>query len=305
VRHDTFHSAWIGDDGTEGFSGSRAGYFPWWSFTKTALAICALRLVEDGRLELDAPRPGKPYTLRQLLQHRAGLPDYGPLKSYHDAVARGDAPWSRDRLLQAVDADRLRCEPGEGWAYSNIGYLFVRDTVEAVTGLPLADALDEFVLKPANATSALLATKPADFKRVWWPALRVYDPGWVYHGCLIGPPMDAAKVLHALFHGDLLQPATFQIMLNRHELGGAPPGRPWTSCGYGLGLMSGQMGVVGRAIGHSGGGPGCVNAVYHFPDVAKPATVAVFTDGNDEGVTEFEAAALSSRSGSFGTVPNT
>jgi D-alanyl-D-alanine carboxypeptidase len=60
--------------------------------------------------------------------------------------------------------------------------------------------------------------------------------------------------------------------------------------------MSGRMGDSGRAIGHSGGGPGCVNAVYHFPDVAAPITVAVFTDGDDEGPAEFEAASVAIRS---------
>jgi D-alanyl-D-alanine carboxypeptidase len=54
--------------------------------------------------------------------------------------------------------------------------------------------------------------------------------------------------------------------------------------------MIGEMGQAGRAIGHSGGGPGCVNAVYHFPDLPRPVTVAAFTEGTDEGAAEFLAA---------------
>ena len=81
-------------------------------------------------------------------------------------------------------------------------------------------------------------------------------------------------------------------MLQTHHLGGPIPGRPWTDCGYGLGLMSGRFGEVGRAIGHSGAGPFCANAVYYFPDVANPAVIASFTDGNDEGVAELEAVRL-------------
>ena len=61
---------------------------------------------------------------------------------------------------------------------------------------------------------------------------------------------------------------------------------------YGLGLMTGSMGGVGRAFGHSGGGPFCVNAVYHFPERAVPVTVACFTDGENEGRAEFQAARL-------------
>ena len=149
--------------------GQRSGLFPWWSFTKTVLAICALHLVDEGRLDLDASLPGKPYTLRHLLQHRAGLPDYGSLKSYHDAVARNDIPWSRNHLLEAVDADQLEFPPGTGWAYSNIGYMFIREAIEEATGLPSAAALRELVLEPLQASSARLATTPSDFREVFWP----------------------------------------------------------------------------------------------------------------------------------------
>jgi hypothetical protein len=102
-------------------------------------------------------------------------------------------------------------------------------------------------------------------------------------------------VLHSLIGGRILEPATLRIMLACHELGGPIAGRPWTVCGYGLGLMSGQMGEAGRAIGHSGAGPGCVNAVYHYPDLAAPVTVATFTNGEDEGVAEFQAMSIAFR----------
>jgi CubicO group peptidase (beta-lactamase class C family) len=90
-----FHSAWITATGACDAAGDASALFPWWSFTKTALAVCALRLVAEGVLALDRPRPGKPFTLRQLLQHRAGVRNYGRLQRYHDAVARGDPPWPR------------------------------------------------------------------------------------------------------------------------------------------------------------------------------------------------------------------
>ena len=52
---------------------------PWWSFTKTALAIALLRLSEQGRVSLDEVVEGKPYTPVHLLRHEAGLPDYAEL----------------------------------------------------------------------------------------------------------------------------------------------------------------------------------------------------------------------------------
>jgi hypothetical protein len=130
---------------------------------------------------------------------------------------------------------------------------------------------------------------------MYWPSIRTYDAGWVYHGCLTGTAIDAARLLHALFRGRVLRADTLQTMLGGYELGGTTAGRPWTATGYGLGLMSGCMGQAGQSIGHSGGGPFCVNAVYHFPDLDDPVTVASFTQGNHEGTAETEALRLALR----------
>jgi CubicO group peptidase (beta-lactamase class C family) len=292
----SFHSAWLTGDAQVRVAGAAFAVFPWWSFTKTVLAVAAMRLVEVGKLGLDEPRPGKPYTLRQLLTHRAGVPNYGRLPAYHAAVARGEDAWSRERLLHAVDAERLDFAPGTAWSYSNVGYLFARDAVEEAAGLPLADALRELVLDPLGLDHVRLATERADFAGIFWPALRGYDPRWVYHGCLIGPPVDAVRLLHAVLGGELLSGASLAEMLGRYTpLGGALPGRPVTEQGYGLGLMIGRMGEAGRVIGHNGSGPGSVNAVCHFPDLPRPVTVAVFTAGEDEGPAEFEAKAIALR----------
>ena len=107
---------------------------PWWSLTKTALAAGSLALVAAGRLALDTPVASAAFTLRQLLQHTAGVPNYGELAAYHGAVARGEEPWPPDELLRRVGSDRLLFEPGQGWAYSNVGYLFVRAIVEEEIG---------------------------------------------------------------------------------------------------------------------------------------------------------------------------
>ena len=61
---------------------------PWWSFTKTVLATTVLKLASEQRIDLDSLYPKRPFTIRQLLQHTAGVTDYGHLKSYQTAVAR-------------------------------------------------------------------------------------------------------------------------------------------------------------------------------------------------------------------------
>lgn len=291
-----FHSAWVVDEAAPTGIGAIRRLFPWWSLTKTVLAVAALRLVEAGKLELDAPRPDKRYSLRQLLLHRAGVPNYGRLAAYHEAVARGDDAWPRERLLEAVNAEQLDFEPGTHWNYSNTGYLFVRDAIEEAAGLPLGKALHEFVLAPLNLSSVRLATKRGDFEELFWPELRNYDPGWVYHGCLFGTPVDAAKLLHGVFHGNLLPHSSIETMFARSTiLDEAVPDRPWTKLSYALGLMAGSMGDVGRAWGHSGGGPHSANAVYHFPDLDRRVTVATFAHTQAEGPAELEARSIAER----------
>lgn len=287
----TFHAAWITDDGVEGTQGDALALFPLWSFGKTVLSLCALHLVEAGRLRLDDRLEGRTYTLRHLLQHTAGVPNYGRLTAYHEAVARGDPSWSRERLLATVGAQRSLFPPGTGWAYSNIGYMYVRELVEAAAGLPFGQIV-RALSTSLDAPSIRLVSSTDEFAHVLWPAARTYDPGWVYHGCLVGSAVDAARMLRALARGRALGPDLLEQMLDCPAQHVSFTGRPWTTHGYGLGVMSGEMGAVGRAVGHSGAGPFSVNAVYHFPDAARPITVAVFTDGSDEGSAELEAARI-------------
>ncbi len=258
---------------------------PWWSFTKTVLAAAALVLVRDGILALDEPLPGRPYALRHLLQHRSGLADYGGLPAYHEAVARGDAPWPVPALLDHVEADRLRYPAGEGWDYSNIGYLFVRRLIETKIGDNLDKALQKLVLGPLGISRAKVASGPADLEAVLMGSARAYHPGWVYHGLLVGPVEDAARLLHNLMAGELLGSRELQDALTPFLLQGPVPGRPWKAPGYGLGVMTGETTAGARVAGHTGGGPGSTIAVYHAMRAGR-RTAAVFRTSEDVAETE-------------------
>jgi len=283
------HSYWITASGREGSAGRIDALFPYWSFTKTVWSICALKLAEAGALELDAVLPGTPYTLRQLLMHDSGLPDYGPLPAYGAAVAASQRPWSRRKMLDLALRDGMLFEPGKGWSYSNIGYMFVRELIEETTGNLIDQVVLSMISKPLGLCSIELAQTRDQFAKLHWPAAAGYDPGWVYHGCLIGTAKDAAQLLWHLFAGNLLSADMMRQMQHTRLVGGAIAGRPWTQCGYALGLMAGETANAGRALGHSGCGPFSVNAVYHFPDLADPLTIACFTDGADEGIAEWAA----------------
>ena len=236
------------------------GDIPWWSFTKLVIATAALRLVELGRIELDEPAPGADYTLRQLLQHEAGLPDYGQLRDYHAAVARGDRAWPPEEIISRTLRTHQPCPPGSRWAYSNIGYFYVGQIISASSGANLADTLQSLALGRAGSRTARLARSRSDLESVQMGSVQGYDPQWVLHGLLVGPIAEAATFLHRLLSGGVLGEPMLTEMLTgrllpqfRNEL--------WEQPAYGLGVM-GACDVGVSPCGHTGGGPGSSIAVY-------------------------------------------
>lgn len=261
---------------------------PWWSFTKTVLAAAALSLVRDGLIGLDEGVPEGPFTLRQLLRHEAGLADYSELADYHTAVARHETPWSAAEMLQRLDATRLRYAPGGGWRYSNVGYLFIARLIARVTGLRLEEALTQRVFAPLGLSRIRLATTRADLAYVNMGAASTYDPGWVYHGLLVGPLVEAALCLDRLLDGHLLPQSLLREMQTVRTLGGPIAGRPWVAPGYGLGLMQGMVESGLTLSGHTGVGPGSIIAVYRCIDGNRTASCAVFDESGNEGAVEAE-----------------
>ena len=261
---------------------------PWWSFTKTILAAASLVLVRDGRLELTEQIAGQRYSLRQLLRHTAGLANYTDLNDYQPAVESAVQPWSVEEMLARVDAERPPFEPGTMWKYSNLGYFYVRRLIEETTGQAIGQALNDLVFRPLHIDKVWLGTQPDDMAHTVWGNPTDYDPRWVYHGLLIGPPVAAAATLDRLLRGDLLPPHLLAEMRDSVALGHEIPGRPWIDFGYGLGLMT-AAGPIGRCLGHTGHGLTSVAAVYHFADFEPARTVAVFSSGGDQAEVEWLA----------------
>jgi len=148
--------------------------FPIYSITKTLTAICVLRLVETGALRLvDAagrwlPELGLPatITLTHLLRHTSGLRDYGPLPDYHEAVrAHPDRPWTRLQFLDAVLPQGLLFAPGEGFSYSNVGYMLLVDVLERVTGQAFAEVVDHFINRPLALQDTTVLDQVDDLMR--------------------------------------------------------------------------------------------------------------------------------------------
>jgi CubicO group peptidase (beta-lactamase class C family) len=148
-----------------------------------------------------------------------------------------------------------------GWSYSNVGYLLARRRIEAAAGAPLSEVLRDAVIRPAGLRGVRLASGVQDLPHL--PGAAGYDFDWVYHGCLLGPPAQAAAMMAAILDGTLLSARALAALRRVTPLGGAVARRPWSRHGYGTGLMAGEMRGL-PAEGHSGAGPFSTCAVYRI-----------------------------------------
>ncbi len=281
-----------------------------YSLTKSFIAAVALRLVTAGELALDAPimrwLPRFPnadrITLRQLLQHTSGLPDYGPLQEYHEAVRRGDTPWTPEEFLCKTKVNQLRSEPGQQFSYSNVGYMLLGHLMESVRACSLAEILKNEIFEPLRLEQVFLVGSRADLGSVLLgpsPYLgskeqplntyEHYDPRWVATGVIAASANEIIRFYQALFTGILLPELLLQEMM-RPIMVAPMPNRPWRKPGYGLGLQVDSGYPIGNIYGHTGGGPGssaCACTVYRGD---LPLTVVVFS--NDENVALVEEIAI-------------
>ncbi|MGR3435072.1 MAG: serine hydrolase domain-containing protein [Shimia sp.] len=268
-------------------SSDGADVWPWWSITKTVLAVAVLRLHDLGRLHLDAPTRFHPATLRQLLTHTGGVPSYTRRPDYAAQVARRGPAWSFDEMTLRMASEEDDFPPGRGWSYSNTGYAFVRRAIEGAEGDGIGPALDRLVFAPLGLSRTKIVTSAKD---AHCPLLRAegYDPGWVYHGLACGPAEEAVRFLDGALSDGFLSDTARALPTASVDLGGAVPGRPWVRAAYGLGTMCAEMVGHGRVVGHSGGGPFSVSALYRTERGAGgPRTACAFVAGTDEGQAEW------------------
>ena len=196
-----------------------------------------------------------------------------------------------DEAMRAIgdaclDGARLRYSPGNGWCYSNVGYMLVGRLIERLTDLKLDEAVIQRTLSPLGLSSLRFAKTQADLQTTHLGSASNYDPAWVYHGVLIGHISQAALFLDRLFCADLLSTDLLHEMQTARTLGGPIPRRPWITPGYGLGVMQGTIDGGYSLCGHTGCGPGSVIAVYRICVGNASACCAAFEAGASEGAVE-------------------
>jgi CubicO group peptidase (beta-lactamase class C family) len=128
------------------------------SNTKVMTTTLIMQLVDDGKVELDAPArtyvpsfelavPGADQiTIRQLLTHTSGIQG-----DFFDGFGRGDE--AIGRYVEALRTLDLVYPPGQMWSYCNSGFVLAGYVAEQVTGVPYRKLLRDRIARPAGLPS--------------------------------------------------------------------------------------------------------------------------------------------------------
>ena len=237
------------------------------SCTKPITALAVLKLVEAGRVGLDEPivtylsglpDAWKGITVRHMLTHTSGLPNYRLRLDLNHLAGYTQADSVR-RLVAEVPLDFA---PGTRYEYSNTNYHLLAEIIEKVSGRSYLDFVQSQIFRPAGLTgkaarpvTGYLLQAGANVRNPlrFPPAINTGDSG------LVMTAPDLAAVCAALDAGRLLRPATVC------EMETAGPLADGTRTKYGLGWVVGVW-KGHRLVGHSGAVPGYSSTIYRLPD---------------------------------------
>ena len=128
------------------------------SVTKPMTAVAVLKLVDEGKIDLDAevqtyvpyfPKKAHKITVRQLLAHQGGISHYRDYAK--EGHIREHKP-TRDAIAIFADFDLVN-EPGTAYSYSSYGYNLLGAVVEGASGKSFGEYMTENVWKPLGMTS--------------------------------------------------------------------------------------------------------------------------------------------------------
>lgn len=247
------------------------------SITKTFTATAILQLVDEGLLSLDDPvdeyvagiPDGDKITVRQLCNHTSGLYNYGEDEDFVAALTENPHRiWTPQELVDVAISHEPYFPPGEGWYYSNTGYILLGMIIEEVTGSSYEAVIKDRVIEPLFLSSTSVAKSPEmtgqyshgyEYKEEGSKELinrtEYLDPSIVWAaGAVISNLEDLKVWAKALADGELLSDASHKEQMEWVELPDDPDSQ------YGLGVL-----YVYGLEGHDGRQPGYDAAMFYYP----------------------------------------
>ncbi|WP_433659903.1 serine hydrolase domain-containing protein [Nocardia sp. CA-128927] len=242
------------------------------SNTKTFVATVVLQLVAEQRVNLDAPveqylpgvvngpgGDGNLITVRDLLQHSSGIPDYLSYLSLA-SVADLQTPRPATELIRLGLDQPSEFAPGTSTGYSNTDFLLAGELIQRVTGQPVGLEVTRRIIFPLGLRDTYWPLFPLE-NVIRLPHPRGYhdfdgalvditdiDPGWgLSDGAMVSTGADLDRFFMALLSGELLPPAQLADMQRV-----VPSGDPLRGDDFGLGLFH-RINACGIEVWSHGG----------------------------------------------------
>jgi D-alanyl-D-alanine carboxypeptidase len=261
--------------------------------SKAYSGAAALSLVSQGRLSLDdtiaqrlprLPRAWGSVTLRQLLNHTSGLPDFPSSEAARQAIsASPTVPPRPDQLLDFVKDEPLVFAPGSKYAYSNSDNVAVGLMVVAASGTTYEQQLQKQIFEPLGLTRTNLPVGPV----LPTPFVHGYDvppsgppedlsqvmaAGWAWaSGGIVSTPTEVNRFIRGYVGGKLFDTATRNAQREVIPGGSSePPGPGVNAAGLGIFRYTTRCGTV---FGHTGNFFGYTDFMAASPDGTCSAVV--------------------------------
>ena len=265
------------------------------STAKAFSGAVALSLVAKGVLSLDdtiaerlpsLPAAWGAVTLRQLLNHTSGVPDFTRSEAFRQAfLASPTVAPPPEQFLEFVKDEPLVFTPGSRYEYSNSDNIAVGLMVQAATGKTYQDALQEQVYGPLGLTQTSLPAGP----EMPAPYIHGYDregdglpediseiaaAGWGWaSGGIISTPLDLNRFIRGYVGGGLFGPDVQTQQRQFISGGGSEPRGPGANAA-GLALFRYQT-RCGTVYGHTGNIFGYTQFMAASSDGSRSVTVSI------------------------------
>jgi serine beta-lactamase-like protein LACTB, mitochondrial len=256
------------------------------SIGKSITATAAMKLAEEGKLDLEAPIQkycprfpvkSKPILVKHLISHTSGIRHYGG--SNEEAELFNTKHY--DHVSDAVDLfkdDDLKQEPGSDFLYSTWGYVTLGCVLEGATHEEFRPLIQRMIFVPAGMTSttednprSIIPNRARGYireKGVLMNSRAVDMSSKMAAGGWITTAPDLVRFMNATMDGRLISPQTLALMMTPYRA------KAGTIDGFGMGWALNEF--HGMKVALYGGGTPQVSGIILFIPEKKFAVAGLF-----------------------------
>jgi len=279
------------------------------SIGKTFVGATVLALVQESELSLDDPISkwlndrtwfsrlpnNETITLRQLLNHSSGITNHVDEDRFTQAFRENwstlENPLSPEDLIEFALDQPPQFRAGEGWYYSDTGYILLGIIIEEVTGHGYYEEVTRRFLEPLHLTlttpsdrlelPGLAAGYMAEENAFNLPVKTTVDPGvMAWHpgiewtgGGFVSNSKDLVVWAKALFEGGAIEGSYLDDLLQSVPISENDPGTQ-----YGIAVAIHENGPLGPTYGHGGWIPGYSSSLRYYSDYGIAIAFQINTD---------------------------